>query len=242
MEKVIRVTVWNEYGDEQKKGKVKEVYNDGLHNEIARFLKAAGYDAVAVSLEMEEQGLSDDILNRTDVLIWWGHCQHHLVSDENTKRVIERVQAGMGIIFLHSAHKSKPFLSLMGTTGSLKWREADENERIWVIDKTHEITQGLGECIELEKEEMYGEPFDIPVYDDLIFIGWFKGGNVFRSGVTYKRGNGKIFYFQPGHESYPTFKNKDIQKVIINAVKWAAPKIEIKLPDCYWEQNAKEKI
>ncbi len=109
----------------------------------------------------------------------------------------------------------------MGTTCDLKWREADEKERLWVVDPSHPITEGIGEYIELEKEEMYGEHFDIPAPDELVFVSWFEGGEVFRSGATFKRGKGKIFYFRPGHETYPTYHNEDIQTVIRNAVKWA---------------------
>jgi trehalose utilization protein len=228
----MNVLVWNEYSDEQKKGKIKEVYPEGLHTEIVNFLKKAGYNADYSIIEMPENGLSQEALDNTDVLIWWGHCMHDKVSDETVLRVINRVYAGMGIIFLHSSHMSKPFVRLMGTTCTLKWREASENERLWIVNPIHEITEGLNEKIEIEQDEMYGEYFDIPIPDELIFIGWFKGGEVFRSGVTYKRGLGKVFYFQPGHETYPVFKNKDIQKVIINAVKWAAPKTKYKKPEC----------
>ena len=228
----MNVLVWNEYSENQKSGKVKEVYPEGLHVEITNFLKQAGYNTDYALLEMPEDGLSEEKLNNTDVLIWWGHSLHNKVSDETVKRVTNRVYSGMGIIFLHSAHLSKPFLSLMGTTCSLKWREADENERLWVVDPTHEIAEGLNEKIEIDRDEMYGEYFDIPIPDELVFIGWFKGGEVFRSGVTYKRGLGKVFYFQPGHETYPVYKNKEIQKILVNAVKWAVPKGDFKKPVC----------
>ncbi len=132
----------------------------------------------------------------------------------------QRVLDGMGLVVLHSAHFSKVFKKLMGTTCDLKWREADDKERIWIVDPTHPITEGLGEYIDIEKEEMYGEHFDIPAPDELIFVSWFEGGEVFRSGATFKRGRGKIFYFRPGHETYPTYYHEDVQKVIQNGVKW----------------------
>ncbi len=135
----------------------------------------------------------------------------------------QRVLNGMGLIVLHSGHFSKIFKTLMGTSCDLKWREADEKERLWVVAPSHPIVEGIGEYIELEKEEMYGEHFDIPVPEELIFTSWFEGGEVFRSGCAYTRGSGKVFYFRPGHETYPTYHNKNIQRVIINAVRWAKP-------------------
>lgn len=148
---------------------------------------------------------------------------HDEVSDEIVEKVYERVLNGMGLIVLHSGHFSKVFKKLMGTSCDLKWRVADEKERLWVLDPSHPITQGIGEYIELEKEEMYGEHFDIPAPDELLFMSWFEGGEVFRSGCTYRRGNGKIFYFRPGHETYPTYHHPDIQRVITNAVEWVKP-------------------
>lgn len=56
-----------------------------------------------------------------------------------------------------------------------------------------------------------------------MFISWFQGGEVFRSGVTYRRDKGKVFYFRPGHEAFPIYHMPIIQKVLINAVNWAAP-------------------
>lgn len=226
---MVKVTVWNENKHEQKNPKVREVYPDGIHGAIAGFLQNAGVDARTATLDEPEHGLTDDVLENTDVLVWWGHIAHDEVSDEVVEKVQQRVLDGMGLIVLHSGHFSKIFKKLMGTSCDLKWREADEKERIWVVDPSHPIAEGLGENIELEKEEMYGEHFDIPAPDQLVFVSWFEGGEVFRSGCTYRRGNGRIFYFRPGHETYPTYYNEEIQKVIINAVKWAKP-VERKRP------------
>ena len=157
------------------------------------------------------------------MLIWWGHRAHGEVADEIVERVQERVLDGMGLIVLHSGHYSKIFKALMGTSCSLKWREANDNERIWIVNPGHPIAAGLPEYIDIEREEMYGEYFDIPAPDELMMVSWFKGGEVFRSGCTYTRGRGKIFYFRPGHESYPTYYNEQVLQVIINAVRWAAP-------------------
>ncbi|MED1201854.1 ThuA domain-containing protein [Heyndrickxia acidicola] len=219
---MINVTVWNENRHEQINEAVRKVYPEGIHGTIQSFL-ADDFQVRTATLDEPEYGLSDEVLNSTDVLIWWGHVAHDEVSDEVVQKVKERVLNGMGLIVLHSGHFSKIFKTLMGTSCDLKWREAGEKERIWVIDPSHPIASGLGEYFELEHEEMYGEHFDIPVPDELVFTSWFEGGEVFRSGVTYRRGNGKIFYFRPGHETFPTYYNKDVQKVIANAVKWAAP-------------------
>jgi trehalose utilization protein len=220
---MVNVTVWNENRHEQKSEKVREVYPEGIHGTIASFLGEESFNVKTATLDEEQHGLTDEVLNSTDVLLWWGHIAHDEVSDDVVEKVKQRVLDGMGLIVLHSGHFSKIFKELMGTSCDLKWREADEKERIWIVDPSHPITAGLGEFIELEKEEMYGEHFDIPAPDQLVMVSWFEGGEVFRSGCTYQRGNGKIFYFRPGHETYPTYYNREVQKVIINAVEWAKP-------------------
>ncbi|MFL6555124.1 MAG: ThuA domain-containing protein [Bacillus sp. (in: firmicutes)] len=218
-----KVTVWNENRHEQKNPVVRDIYPTGIHGAIAQFLQAEGIVTRTATLDEPEHGLTDEVLAATDVLVWWGHLAHGEVKDEVVQKVQQRVLDGMGLIVLHSGHFSKIFKTLMGTSCDLKWREADEKERLWVVSPSHPITEGINEYIELEKEEMYGEHFDIPQPDELIFTSWFEGGEVFRSGCTYKRGNGKVFYFRPGHETYPTYHNEQIQRVIINAVRWAAP-------------------
>ena len=172
---------------------------------------------------MENCGITDELLDNTDVLIWWAHARHNEVPDELAEKIKNRVLDGMGFIPLHSAHLCKPFKLLMGTVCRSKWRESGDKERIWVIEPSHPIADGLPEYIELPKEETYGERFEIPTPDELVFISWFSGGEVFRSGVCYKRGLGKIFYFRPGHESFPTYHKEEIGKILRNAVKWAAP-------------------
>lgn len=224
MNKTIHVTVWNEYRHEKSEETIREVYPDGIHNAIAGYLNTLdGIEAGTATLDEPQHGLTEEVLNATDVLIWWGHMAHHEVSDEIVQKVHNRVLDGMGLIVLHSGHFSKIFKSLMGTSCDLKWREIGEKERLWVVEPGHPIADGIGEYIELPHEEMYGERFDIPAPDTLVFVSWFAGGEVFRSGCCYNRGKGKIFYFRPGHESLPTYHNPDIQKVIGNAVKWAAP-------------------
>jgi trehalose utilization protein len=221
---MINVTVWNENLHEKTNKTVNEIYPDGIHTAIASGIGQGDFRIRTATLEQPEHGLTQEILNDTDVLIWWGHQGHDQVEDEIVNRVHTRVLQGMGLIVLHSGHFSKIFKKLMGTSCDLKWREAEEKERLWVVDPSHPIVEGIGEYIEIEKEEMYGEHFDIPAPEELIFLSWFEGGEVFRSGCTYHRGQGKIFYFRPGHETYPTYHNKQVLKVITNGVRWAAQK------------------
>ncbi|RCW74849.1 ThuA domain-containing protein [Saliterribacillus persicus] len=219
----MQILVWNEYRHEKKNNEVAKIYPNGIHGAIKSFLDNDEDQVLTATLDEENHGLSDELLENTDVLIWWGHLAHHEVADEWVEKIHQRVLQGMGLIVLHSGHFSKIFKKLMGTSCDLKWREADEKERLWVIDPSHPIAKGIGEYIELEKEEMYGEHFDIPTPEELVFMSWFEGGEVFRSGCTYRRGNGKIFYFRPGHEAYPTYHQAQIQQVIKNAVNWVAP-------------------
>lgn len=220
---MINVLVWNEFQHEKIQPQVAEIYPRGIHAAIGEYLSRDGELCVRLaSLDNPEQGLSRQALDNTDVLIWWGHMAHDKVSDEAVERVCRRVNGGMGFIGLHSAHHSKVFKRLCGTSCNLKWRHGDR-ERVWTVIPSHPIAQGIPEHFELEKEEMYGEPFDIPAPDEVVFMGWFAGGEVFRSGVTYRRGAGKIFYFQPGHEEYPTFRSENVLRIIRNAVFWARP-------------------
>jgi len=219
----IRVTIWNEGRHERQNREIAAIYPDGIHGAIAQYLRTLpNLEVHTATLDEPEHGLSDQVLAHTDVLIWWGHMAHGEVRDAVVDRVHARVLDGMGLIVLHSGHFSKIFKRLMGTTCNLKWREAGEKERLWVVDRSHPIAEGLAEYFEIEHEEMYGEPFDIPQPDQLVFISWFQGGEIFRSGCCYYRGRGKIFYFRPGHETYPTYYHSEVLKVIGNAVRWAA--------------------
>jgi trehalose utilization protein len=220
----VKVTIWNEYRHEKESAEIAAIYPDGIHGAIAAGLADDGDLVIrTATLDEPEHGLSDAVLADTDVLIWWGHKAHAAVQDEIVQRVQRRVLDGMGLVVLHSGHHSKIFKTLMGTTANLKWREANDKERLWVVNPSHPIVAGIGEYIELPAEEMYGEFFDIPQPDDLIFVSWFTGGEVFRSGCCYQRGQGKIFYFRPGHETYPTYHNAEVLRVIDNAIHWAAP-------------------
>jgi trehalose utilization protein len=219
---VIRVTVWNEYRQERSDEPVRAIYPDGIHGAIADGLRDSGFDVRTATLDEPEHGLSEAVLDATDVLTWWGHVAHGEVDDAIVDRVYRRVLDGMGLIVLHSGHFSKIFKRFMGTSCDLKWREAGERERIWVVDPGHPIAEGLGESFVLDEEEMYGEHFDIPAPDRLVLVSWFQGGEVFRSGCCYQRGRGRIFYFRPGHETHPTYFNPHVRRVTANAVRWAS--------------------
>ena len=221
---MIRVLVWNEFRHEKTSETVKAVYPDGIHAAIAEFLgKEEDIVVRTATLDDENCGITKEILDETDVIIWWGHMAHKHVPDEVAELVRDAVHEGMGAIFLHSAHHSKPFKLLMGTSCNLTWRESADSELLWVIDPAHPITRDIDRYFKLEHEETYGEPFTIPNPDKVLLIGNYSGGEVFRSGCLYERVNGKIFYFQPGHETFPTFKVPEVQSIIRNAVRFVAP-------------------
>jgi len=225
-ERKIRVTVWNEFRHERNMGhEASKIYPDGIHAVIAAFLAdQPDFEVRTATLDEPEHGLTQDVLDATDVLTWWGHTAHAAVEDAVVERIHERIVLGeMGLLVLHSGHFSKIFRKLMGTTCNLKWREANERERLWVVEPGHPIARGLADCFEIPREEMYGERFDIPAPDTLVLLGWFQGGEVFRGGCCFHRGNGRIFYFQPGHETYPVYRQSEVQQVIVNACRWAAP-------------------
>ena len=246
---MIKVTVWNEYCHEQESEVIRKVYPNGIHGAIAEFLGTnEDIEVTTVTLYdennqlVENAGITDELLANTDVMLWWGHVRHGEVPDEIAIKVKEAVLGGMGMIFLHSAHHSKVFKLLMGTTCNLGWRESDDKERLWILDHNHPIMAGLDDrFIELEGEETYSEPFGIPDPDKLLMIGWFNGGEVVRSACVWHRENGKVFYFQPGHESYPTFYNKNVQTIITNAVRWAAPVCPKRPLVCPWIARLEEK-
>ncbi len=218
----IRTIVWGENIHERINKVVAQTYPLSMHQTIANALNTdKAISATTATLQEPEHGLSEARLAETDVLVWWGHKDHGAVEEEIVERVAKRVWEGMGLIVLHSGHYSKIFKKLMGTPCGLKWREAGERERLWVINPSHPIAEGLGEYFELEYEEMYGEQFTVPEPLETVFISWFQGGEVFRSGLTYRRGAGNIFYFRPGHETYPTYHDANVQKVLRNSVKWA---------------------
>jgi trehalose utilization protein len=238
---MIRVTIWNE-NIHDKLPEVKAIYPEGIHGAIASSLKEMDDVQVHIAtLDQPECGLTDEVLDNTDVMIWWGHMAHKKVPDELARKVQEHVNKGMGFIALHSAHLSKPFMFLMGTSCSLRWRD-NEYERIWCVNPGHPIAEGIPPCFELESEEMYGEFFDIPHPESLVFTGWFRSGEVFRSGCCWTRGLGKVFYFQPGHETNSSLNHPIVQKIISNAVRWAAPNNRRPSLDCYHHIAVEEMV
>jgi len=219
----LRVTVWGENVHERENPLVAKIYPAGMHHTIADAISEDDDCEVrTATLQDPEHGLTTGVLENTDVLVWWGHAAHGKVADAIVERILARVWQGMGFIALHSSHYSKPFMRLMGTSCSIVWREAGEKERLWVCNPAHPIARGIDRYFEIENVEMYGEPFAVPTPDEIVFISWFEGGEVFRSGCTWKRGNGKIFYFRPGHEAYPIYHNKNVRLVLRNAARWAA--------------------
>jgi trehalose utilization protein len=221
----LRVTVWNENVHDREDPKVQAIYPEGLHSAIAAGIRSHLGDAVNVrtaTLDQPDQGLPDAVLESTDVLTWWGHVAHEEVDDALVSRVQQRVLNGMGLIVLHSGHLSKPFGRLLGTSCSLRWREADDREVLWTVNPGHPIAEGVPQAVIIPRQEMYGEYFDIPQPDELIFISSFTGGEVFRSGCTFTRGQGRIFYFSPGHETYPVYHQPQIQRILANAVRWVS--------------------
>jgi trehalose utilization protein len=220
----IRTTIFGENVHEQEHAAVRAVYPDGMHETLASALRESDeFVARTVTLQQPEHGLTEEVLAATDVLVWWGHAAHGKVEDRIVDRVQRRVLEGMGLVVLHSGHYSKIFKRLLGTTCSLTWREAGERERLWVCNPGHPIAHGIDRSFEIPSEEMYGEPFAIPNPDEVVFLSWFEGGEAFRSGCTWRRGNGKIFYFRPGHETYPTYHQPEVRLVIRNGVRWARP-------------------
>lgn len=229
----LRILVWNEGRHEQINSDIAARYPDGIHGAIAEGLRELIPDARVGTATLDadaEHGLSEEVLAETDVLLWWGHIAHDQVRDDVVARVRERVLGGMGLIVLHSGHFSKIFIDLMGTTCSLAWRNEGERELVWTVKPSHPIAAGVPHPLVIDHQEMYGELFDIPDPDDLVFVSSFEGGEVFRSGVTFTRGSGKIFYFSPGDEAYPVYFHPDVRRVLANGARWAAPAVGSVLP------------
>jgi trehalose utilization protein len=226
---MIKVTIWNEFRHEKRREDVRTVYPDGIHAALSESLAAEDLEIRTSVLDDPDQGLSDDVLENTDVMLWFGHAAHGEVTDANTARVAAKVHEGMGLVVLHSSHYSKVFKALCGTSCSLTWRESGEKERLWCVAPHHPIAAGVPETFVVPHTEMYGERFDIPDDSRIVYMSWYEGGEVFRSGITLERGFGKIFYFSPGHESFPIYRQPEILKVIGNAIRWTAPGFQRKI-------------
>ena len=218
----MKITVVCEHNEGMNSEQSLKAYPEKMENCIANIFKNAGHEVTLIVLDKTSDGtaITDEILENTDVMCWWAHWHHNNVLDEVAFKVVSHVHRGMGFFAMHSGHHCKPFRYLMGTTGNLSWREDSERERVWVIDPAHPIAKGLDKNFVIEHEEMYGEQFDVPAPDELVFISWFAGGEVMRSGCVWKRGYGKVFFFRPGHETNPTYHQKEVQTVLLNAVEY----------------------
>ena len=231
----LKVTIWNEYLHELEHEVVGRIYPDGIHGALRTTVLEHHPDALVrtATLRQPDHGLSDDLLADTDVLLWWGHKAHADVSDAWAAKVHAAVLQGMGLVVLHSGHFSKPFKRVLGSHASLLWREADEKERLWNLQPSHPIMEGIPAFFELEQEEMYGERFDVPPPDELLMISWFQGGEVFRSLCTWRRGHGQVVYFRPGHETFPTYHHPLIRRIVANAAGWARRRVTIDASKCF---------
>ncbi|MEG8278404.1 ThuA domain-containing protein [Streptomyces sp. AHA2] len=229
----LRVTVWSEGRHERQNPEVAARYPEGMHGAVAEAViehLGQGAEVRTATLDEPEHGLTEDVLAGTDVLTWWGHLAHREVSDEVVTRVHRRVLAGMGLIVLHSGHWSKIFTRLMGTTCTLRWRSERDREVVWTVAPAHPVAAGVPHPFVIDEQEMYGEFFDIPDPDELVFISSFSGGEVFRSGCAFRRGHGKIFYFSPGDQDYPVYHHPHVRRVVANAVRWATPGTDLSTP------------
>jgi trehalose utilization protein len=227
----VRVTVWGENVHERREEEVRARYPRGMHAAIAEGVAGRLGERVRVrtaTLDEPEHGLTQATVDDTDVLAWWGHVAHDDVDDAVVDRVHDAVLGGMGLLALHSAHYAKIFGRLLGTSCSLRWRNDGERELVWTVEPTHPIAADVPQPIVIDAHEMYGEHFDIPAPDALVFVSSFAGGEVFRSGCCFRRGAGRIFYFSPGDQDYPIYDHPDVQRVLANAVLWAAPRAGVR--------------
>jgi trehalose utilization protein len=275
-EKPIRVVVWDEQQPQQK-----QAYDNFLGNAIADHLKTRpGLTVKSVRLADEQQGLSDEVLDHCDVLVWWGHVRNAEVTPETGKKIAERIKAGkVSLIALHSAHWSAPFVEAMHertTQDALKALTPEQREKAqisyvypkrFVVPKRtdpltpsvkqetgpdgvikleitmpncvfpayradgkpshvktllpeHPIAAGVPRDFDVAQTEMYDEPFHVPAPDAVIFEEHWDQGEHFRSGCLWDVGKGKVFYFRPGHEIYPVYKQEAPLKIIENAVRY----------------------
>ena len=200
----MNVTIWNENVHERTEDHVRAIYPDGIHGALAAALEDVGTvrhgDARAARARPGRRRCSPS----TDVLTWWGHAAHDEVADAVVERVHEAVLGGMGLVVLHSGHYSKIFKRLLGTSCSLEWRNEGERELVWTVEPAHPIAAGVPQPIVIEAQEMYGELFDIPAPDELVFISSFAGGEVFRGGCCFRRGRGRTSTSAPATRTTPS--------------------------------------
>ncbi|MCI8623421.1 MAG: trehalose utilization protein ThuA [Provencibacterium sp.] len=222
----IRVTVWNEFYDDPRHPAIQELYPGGVQEYLASVLREEPDMAVTARHFYEDDacGLSDEVLDSTDVLLVYGHILRDNVPEDRVKKLIERVvKEGMGVIFLHSALWMNLFQRLVGPGAYCGYRELGERERVWVVNRNHPIAAGLPSSFVIPHTEVYSEPAGFPDPDELVFISWYQGGEAARSGMVWRRGAGRIFYFSPGHAWYNAMQIPEYHTVIKNAVRWAVP-------------------
>ena len=274
----IQVVVWDEQQEKQKRA-----YPNYLGNHIASHLqKNESLDVLSVNLNDPGQGLSDEVLENCEVMVWWGHVRHTEISLETSKKLIRRVKEGkLNLIFLHSAHWANPFIEAMnevvrhrvenkyaalGNKVEIEYAYIPDSNRFTVpplgsivkpsiyerkfphgnvkvrvdmpscvfpfyrpdgkpstlitLKPKHPIAQGIPSSFTIPETEMYDEPFHIPEPDEVIFEERWDAGEWFRSGALWQIGEGKVFYFRPGHELYKVFYEPLPLKIVENAVLW----------------------
>jgi trehalose utilization protein len=206
----------------------KSVYPNDINGAVAEGLKdLSGWEVVKAGLSDPDQGLPDKLLQRADVLIWWGHQKHGDVKDELVDKIVKRVKEdGMGFIALHSSHFAKPNKKLMGTACSWKAYVLDSTTlKITVKSPDHPIAKGIKDFT-IDHSERYSDPYAVPTPKAVVFEGTAslkKGGtDTSQIGLTWEIGKGKVFYFQAGHETNPVFMDPNVRQIMSNAVQWAA--------------------
>ena len=203
-------------------GKITKVHPQGIHMTLKSIFDECDDMAVrTVTMDMPEFGFSQEVLDDTDVLVLWAHLAHEKITDEIAERIKNRVHEGMGFLCLHSAHQCKPLHKLIGVSTIPKWRMEDAC-KIYCIEPNHPIAKDIPDMFELEAEQVYCEPFDITTPDELVFVTWYQGGELLRSGCCWERENGRIFYFQPGHETCKSYYDVNVRQILKNAVRWAS--------------------
>lgn len=274
----VRVVVWDEQQPKQR-----GAYPNFLGNQIASYLKKQpGLSVKSVRMNDPEQGLSSEVLDNCDVLIWWGHRRQQEITPETGQALVERIRAGqLSLIALHSAHWSTPFMEAMNARSRddalAKLPEADRGRATFELihpfkDKykppkrddsptpraeystaadgapriklylpnscfpavradgmpshvtavlpNHPIARGIPAKFTILHTEMYDEPFHVPAPDQVVFEEHWDAGEHFRTGMVWKLGRGKVFYFRPGHETYPVYFEPYPLKILDNAVRW----------------------
>lgn len=105
------------------------------------------------------------------------------------------------------------------------YRNDGKPSHVKILQKGHPITKGIPHEFQISRTEMYDEPFHVPEPDDVILEERWATGEWFRSGMLWRLGKGIVFYFRPGHETFPVYKEQFPLKILSNAVRWAADQV-----------------